>query len=173
MPTTSEGLTISSPYDKMGVRASNTCEIVLDGVRVPKENILGDVNKGFKQFLYTLDGGRISIAALAVGIAQSAFERALQYAKERQQFGKSISNFQAIQFKLADMATEVELARNLVHKAAWLKITINLSAKKRQWQNYLHRKQQAVLRIKQYRFMVDMVICVNMKLNDIFVMRNY
>ncbi|TKI99889.1 acyl-CoA dehydrogenase, partial [Bacillus cereus] len=105
----------------MGVRASNTCEIVLDGVRVPKENILGDVNKGFKQFLYTLDGGRISIAALAVGIAQSAFERALQYAKERQQFGKSISNFQAIQFKLADMATEVELARNLVHKAAWLK----------------------------------------------------
>ena len=81
MPTTSEGLTISSPYDKMGVRASNTCEIVLDGVRVPKENILGDVNKGFKQFLYTLDGGRISIAALAVGIAQSAFERALQYAK--------------------------------------------------------------------------------------------
>ena len=173
VPTTSEGLTISSPYDKMGVRASNTCEIVLDGVRVPKENILGDVNKGFKQFLYTLDGGRISIAALAVGIAQSAFERALQYAKERQQFGKSISNFQAIQFKLADMATEVELARNLVHKAAWLKITINLSAKKRQWQNYLHRKQQAVLRIKQYRFMVDMVICVNMKLNDIFVMRNY
>lgn len=121
VPTTSEGLTISSPYDKMGVRASNTCEIVLDGVRVPKENILGDVNKGFKQFLYTLDGGRISIAALAVGIAQSAFERALQYAKERQQFGKSISNFQAIQFKLADMATEVELARNLVHKAAWLK----------------------------------------------------
>ena len=72
VPTTSEGLTISSPYDKMGVRASNTCEIVLDGVRVPKENILGDVNKGFKQFLYTLDGGRISIAALAVGIAQSA-----------------------------------------------------------------------------------------------------
>ena len=172
VPTTSEGLTISSPYDKMGVRASNTCEIVLDGVRVPKENILGDVNKGFKQFLYTLDGGRISIAALAVGIAQSAFERALQYAKERQQFGKSISNFQAIQFKLADMATEVELARNLVHKA-WLKITINLSVKKRQWQNYLHRKRQAVLRIKQYRFMVDMAICVNMKLNDIFVMRNY
>ena len=116
VPTTSEGLTISSPYDKMGVRASNTCEIVLDGVRVPKENILGDVNKGFKQFLYTLDGDVFQFA-LAVGIAQSAFERALQYAKERQQFGKSISNFQAIQFKLADMATEVELARNLVHKA--------------------------------------------------------
>ena len=172
VPTTSEGLTISSPYDKMGVRASNTCEIVLDGVRVPKENILGDVNKGFKQFYIHLMED-VFQSRLAVGIAQSAFERALQYAKERQQFGKSISNFQAIQFKLADMATEVELARNLVHKALWLKITINLSVKKRQWQNYLHRKRQAVLRIKQYRFMVDMAICVNMKLNDIFVMRNY
>ena len=120
VPTTSEGLTISSPYDKMGVRASNTCEIVLDGVRVPKENILGDVNKGFKQFYIHLMEG-VFQSRLAVGIAQSAFERALQYAKERQQFGKSISNFQAIQFKLADMATEVELARNLVHKATWLK----------------------------------------------------
>ena len=157
----------------MGVRASNTCEIVLDGVRVPKENILGDVNKGFKQFYIHLMEDVFQSQRLAVGIAQSAFERALQYAKERQQFGKSISNFQAIQFKLADMATEVELARNLVHKATWLKITINLSVKKRQWQNYLHRKRQAVLRIKQYRFMVDMAICVNMKLNDIFVMRNY
>ena len=163
VPTTSEGLTISSPYDKMGVRASNTCEIVLDGVRVPKENILGDVNKGFKQFLYTLDGGRISIAALAVGIAQSAFERALQYAKERQQFGKAISNFQAIQFKLADMATEVELARNLVHKAAWLKITINLSVKKRLWQNFSHLRLLVVLQIKRYKFTVDTAICVNMK----------
>ena len=147
----------------MGVRASNTCEIVLDGVRVPKENILGDVNKGFKQFLYTLDGGRISIAALAVGIAQSAFERALQYAKERQQFGKAISNFQAIQFKLADMATEVELARNLVHKAAWLKITINLSVKKRLWQNFSHLRLLVVLQIKRYKFTVDTAICVNMK----------
>ncbi|WP_416826123.1 acyl-CoA dehydrogenase [Ectobacillus polymachus] len=121
VPTNSEGITISSPYDKMGVRASNTCEIILDQVRVPRENILGDEDKGFSQFLYTLDGGRISIAALAVGIAQAAFERALQFAKERKQFGKSISSFQAIQFKLADMAMEIELARNAVHKAAWLK----------------------------------------------------
>lgn len=121
VPTDSEGLKISSPYDKMGVRASNTCEIILDNVRVPKENILGDPLKGFSQFLYTLDGGRISIAALAVGIAQASFDRALQYSKERKQFGKSISTFQAIQFKLADMAMEIELARNMVHKAAWLK----------------------------------------------------
>ncbi|MBX9955167.1 acyl-CoA dehydrogenase [Peribacillus simplex] len=121
VPTDSQGLTINSNYEKMGVRASNTCEIILDNVRVPKENLLGDPDKGFKQFLFTLDGGRISIAALAVGIAQAAFDRALAFSKERIQFGKTISNFQAIQFKLADMAMEIELARNMVYKAAWLK----------------------------------------------------
>lgn len=121
VPTDTQGIKISCNYDKMGVRASNTCEIVLDNVRVPKENLLGDEKKGFSQFLYTLDGGRISIAALALGIAQAAFEKALQYSKERVQFGKTISKFQAIQFKLADMAMEIELARNLVYKAAWLK----------------------------------------------------
>ncbi|WP_100330997.1 acyl-CoA dehydrogenase [Bacillus xiapuensis] len=121
VPTDAPGVKISCHYDKMGVRASNTCEIILDQVRVPKENLLGDSQKGFSQFLFTLDGGRISIAALAVGIAQAALEKAVQYAKERVQFGQPISKFQAIQFKLADMATEVELARNLVYKAAWLK----------------------------------------------------
>ncbi|WP_062198984.1 acyl-CoA dehydrogenase [Massilibacterium senegalense] len=121
VPTDTPGVTINSNYEKMGVRGSNTCEIILDNVRVPRENLLGDPEKGFSQFLYTLDGGRISIAALSVGIAQAAYEKALQYAKERVQFGKSISKFQAIQFKLADMATEIELARTLVHKAAWLK----------------------------------------------------
>ncbi|MGE7760426.1 acyl-CoA dehydrogenase family protein [Peribacillus sp. NPDC097895] len=121
VPTDTKGLTINSNYEKMGVRASNTCEIILDNVRVPKENLLGDPDKGFKQFLFTLDGGRISIAALAVGIAQAAFDKALAFSKERVQFGKSISSFQAIQFKLADMAMEIELARNMVYKAAWLK----------------------------------------------------
>ncbi|WP_028782907.1 acyl-CoA dehydrogenase [Thalassobacillus devorans] len=121
VPTDTPGLTINSNYDKMGVRGSNTSEIILEDVRVPKENILGDPKKGFGQFLYTLDGGRISIAALAVGIAQASLDRALAYAKERKQFGQSISNFQAIQFKLADMAMEVELARNITLKAAWLK----------------------------------------------------
>ncbi|MDY7221662.1 acyl-CoA dehydrogenase [Halalkalibacterium halodurans] len=121
VPTGIEGFTISCNYDKMGVRASNTCELVLENVRVPKENLLGDPTKGFKQFLYTLDGGRISIGALAVGIAQAAFDRALAYANERKQFGQKISSFQAIQFKLADMAMEIELARNMVLKAAWLK----------------------------------------------------
>ncbi|MFD2045765.1 acyl-CoA dehydrogenase family protein [Ornithinibacillus salinisoli] len=121
VPTDTEGVKITSNYDKMGVRASDTAEVVLDNVRVPKTNLLGDPKKGFKQFLYTLDGGRISIAALGLGIAQASLERALSYAKERKQFGKSISDFQAIQFKLADISMEVELARNMVYKAAWLK----------------------------------------------------
>lgn len=121
VPTDSPGFRVSKEYEKMGLRGSNTAELILEDVRVPKSNLLGDPNKGFKQFLYTLDGGRISIGALSVGIAQAAFEAALQYAKERTQFGQSISKFQAIQFKLADMAMHIELARNMVLKAAWLK----------------------------------------------------
>lgn len=121
VPTDTPGLTINSNYEKLGVRGSNTSEIILENVRVPKKNLLGDPNGGFKQFLYTLDGGRISIAALSVGIAQAALEKALSYAKERTQFGQPIAKFQAIQFKLADMAMEIELARNMVYKAAWLK----------------------------------------------------
>lgn len=121
VPTDTDGISITSNYDKMGVRGSDTAEIVLNNVRVPRTNLLGDAKAGFKQFLTTLDGGRISIGALGVGIAQASLDKALQYAKERQQFGKAISSFQAIQFKLADMAMEVELARTMVHKAAWLK----------------------------------------------------
>lgn len=121
VPTDTPGFTITNPYDKMGVRGSDTAELVLEDVRVPADNLLGDPEKGFKQFLYTLDGGRISIAALAVGIAQGALEASLSYAKERKQFGSPISSFQAIQFKLADMAMEIDLARQMVLKAAWLK----------------------------------------------------
>ncbi|PSL45185.1 alkylation response protein AidB-like acyl-CoA dehydrogenase [Salsuginibacillus halophilus] len=121
VPTDTPGFTITSPYEKMGVRGSNTCELVLEDVEIPEDHVLGEPSGGFKQFLYTLDGGRISIAALAVGIAQAACEKALAYAKERKQFGRSISEFQAIQFKLSDMSMEIELARNMVMKAAWLK----------------------------------------------------
>jgi alkylation response protein AidB-like acyl-CoA dehydrogenase len=121
VPSDTPGVTIRNNYEKFGNRGSDTCEIILENVRVPKENLLGDPTKGFSQFLYTLDGGRISIAALAVGIAQAAFEKALAYAKERKQFGQPISKLQAIQFKLADMAMEIDLARNMVLKAAWLK----------------------------------------------------
>src|SRR5699024_6447086 len=94
VPTDTEGITIKGNYDKMGVRGSDTAEVVLENVCVPKENLLGDPQKGFKQFLYTLDGGRISIAALGLGIAQASLDKALTYAKERKQFGKPISSFQ-------------------------------------------------------------------------------
>lgn len=121
VPTDAEGFTIIDNYEKMGLNASNTTELVLDNVRVPKENLLGKRGHGFKQFLTTLDGGRIGIGAMAVGIAQAAYERALNYSKERKQFGKTLSQFQVTQFKLADMAMKIELARNMVYKAAWLK----------------------------------------------------
>lgn len=121
VPTEANGFTILDNYEKMGLNASNTTELVLENVSVPSENLLGKRGEGFKQFLITLDGGRIGIGAMAVGIAQAALEKSLQYAKERMQFGRSISSFQAIQFKLADMAMKIELARNMVYKAAWLK----------------------------------------------------
>lgn len=121
VPTNAEGFTIIDNYEKMGLNASNTTELVLENVRVPKENLLGKRGDGFKQFLVTLDGGRIGIGAMAVGIAQAAFDRALRYSKERKQFGKTLSEFQITQFKLADMAMKIELARNMVYKAAWLK----------------------------------------------------
>ncbi|NGQ94099.1 acyl-CoA dehydrogenase [Brevibacillus sp. SYP-B805] len=121
VPTDAEGFTVIDNYEKLGLHSSNTTELVLENVRVPDENILGKQGDGFKQFLITLDGGRIGIGAMAVGIAQAAYDKALQYAKERQAFGQPISKFQAIQFKLADMAMQIELARNMVYKAAWLK----------------------------------------------------
>ncbi|MET3574745.1 acyl-CoA dehydrogenase family protein [Bhargavaea ullalensis] len=121
VPTDADGFKVIDNYEKMGLNASNTTELVMDSVRVPQENLLGKRGNGFRQFLVTLDGGRIGIGAMAVGIAQAAFDRALRYSKERKQFGKSLSEFQVNQFKLADMALKIELARNMVHKAAWLK----------------------------------------------------
>jgi alkylation response protein AidB-like acyl-CoA dehydrogenase len=121
VPTDAKGFKIIDNYEKMGLNASNTTELVLEDVHVPTENLLGKKGEGFKQFLITLDGGRIGIGAMAVGIAQAAYEKALQYAQERKQFGRSLSQFQAIQFKLADMALKIELARTMVYKAAWLK----------------------------------------------------
>ena len=121
VPTDAPGFSVIDNYEKMGLNASNTTQLVMEDVHVPVENLLGKKGEGFKQFLVTLDGGRIGIGAMAVGVAQAAYEKALQYAKERQQFGKPISQFQAIQFKLADMAMKIELARNMVYKAAWLK----------------------------------------------------
>ncbi|PID17045.1 acyl-CoA dehydrogenase [Sporosarcina sp. P34] len=121
VPTDLKGFKIIDNYEKMGLHASNTTELLLEDVVVPEENLLGESGKGLQQFLVTLDGGRIGIGAMAVGIAQAAYERALKYSKERKQFGKTLSSFQITQFKLADMAMKIELARTMVYKAAWLK----------------------------------------------------
>lgn len=107
--------------DKFGVRASETAELIFDNVRVPESQVIGQVGMGFKQAMQILDGGRISIAALSCGVARGAYEAALKYSKEREQFGNPISNFQAIAFKLADMATQVEAAELLTFQAAYLK----------------------------------------------------
>src|SRR6056300_994079 len=115
------GFSAGKKENKLGMRASETAEMVFDQCVVSDENRLGEVGDGFKQSLAILDGGRISIAALSLGIAKGAFEAALKYSKEREQFGKPISSFQGISFKLADMATEIEAAELLLHKAAYLK----------------------------------------------------
>lgn len=107
--------------DKFGVRASETAELIFDNVRIPHANVIGEVGKGFKQAMQILDGGRVSIAALSCGIARGAYEASVKYAKEREQFGQPIGKFQAIGFKLADMATEVEAAELLTYQAAYRK----------------------------------------------------
>ncbi|MEO6520430.1 MAG: acyl-CoA dehydrogenase [Mucilaginibacter sp.] len=115
------GFTHGKKENKLGMRASETTELIFDNCRVPKENLLGIEGEGFKQAMKVLDGGRISIAALSLGIAKGAFEAAVKYAKERHQFGQPIANFQGISFKLADMATEIEAAELLIAQAADLK----------------------------------------------------
>ncbi len=121
VPRETPGVGVRCDYKKMGMRSSETCEIHFDDVVIPEDHLLGAEDKGFHQFLDILDGGRISIGALSVGVAQAALDASVQYAQQRRQFGKTLSAFQAIQFKLADMAMEVELARTMVLKAAWLK----------------------------------------------------
>jgi len=117
------GFSAGKKENKLGMRASETAEMVFDTCRVPKENILGEVGDGFVQALKILDGGRISIGSNALGTAKGAYEAALQYSKEREQFGRPINRFQAIGFKLADMATEIEASELLIRKAAYLKDT--------------------------------------------------
>jgi alkylation response protein AidB-like acyl-CoA dehydrogenase len=126
-----KGFTIGRKENKLGMRCSDTATLVFDNVRVPGENLIGSVGDGFRQALQVLDGGRIGIAALSVGIAQGALDASLKYGKERVQFGQSIAEFQAIQWKLADMDTEISAARLLTQRAAWMKtkgMDINLSA---------------------------------------------
>jgi butyryl-CoA dehydrogenase len=121
IPQDTQGYTRGPAYEKLGWRASDQHPLYFEDCRVPAENLLGERGKGFNQFLATLDAGRVAVAALSVGLAQACFDEALARAQQRKQFGRSISEFQAVQFKLADMAMEIELARNMVLKAAWLK----------------------------------------------------
>jgi short-chain 2-methylacyl-CoA dehydrogenase len=121
VPNGTSGYEISAPMRKLGWRASDTRELSFRDCAVPEENLLGERGRGFHQFLEILDGGRISVAAMGVGLAQGAYDLAYAYAKEREQFGRPIAEFQAVQFKLADMATEIEAGRALTYRAAWLK----------------------------------------------------
>src|SRR5882672_12365429 len=115
------GFTVGKKEDKLGIRASSTCELLLEDCKVPRSNVLGEVGKGYKIAIETLNEGRIGIGAQMVGVARGAWEYAVKYARERKQFGKSISEFQAIQFQLAQMATEIEAARLLVYNTARMK----------------------------------------------------
>jgi short/branched chain acyl-CoA dehydrogenase len=121
VPNGTPGYEVSKPMKKLGWRASDTRELSFKDCAVPEGNLLGPRGQGFRQFLEILDGGRISVAAMGVGLAQGAYDLAYAYAQERKQFGQPISKFQAVRFKLADMATELEAGRALVYKAAWLK----------------------------------------------------
>jgi short-chain 2-methylacyl-CoA dehydrogenase len=121
VPNGTAGYEVSAPMQKLGWRASDTRELSFQGVRVPEDNLLGERGAGFHQFLKILDGGRISVGAMAVGLAQGAYDLAFAYARERHQFGKPISSFAAVQEKLVDLATELEAARHLVYRAAWEK----------------------------------------------------
>ncbi|MFO7799736.1 acyl-CoA dehydrogenase [Rhodohalobacter sp.] len=116
-----EGFSVSKKENKLGIRASSTCELLLEDVRVPKENVLGEVGKGYKVAIETLNEGRIGIGAQMIGVAQGAFDAAITYTKERKQFGKAIADFQGVQFQLSEMATQLEMARLLVYNAARLK----------------------------------------------------
>ena len=121
VPNGTSGYSISAPMQKLGWRASDTRELSFQGVRVPEENLLGARGEGFHQFLRVLDGGRISVGAMALGLAQGAYDLAFAHAKERRQFGQPIAKFQSVQAMLVDLATELEAARHLVYRAAWEK----------------------------------------------------
>lgn len=126
-----KGFSTGKKENKLGMRSSDTAELIFENVEIPEENLIGEEGQGYKQALQILDGGRIAIAALSVGIAQGALDASLKYSKERKQFGKTLSEFQGTQFKLSDMATELDAARLLTYRAAWTRMEgrdINLPA---------------------------------------------
>lgn len=117
--STAPGFSIGKKEKKLGIRGSATCELIFENARIPKDNLLGELGKGFKIAMMTLDGGRIGIASQALGIAQGALDETVAYVKERKQFGRAIANFQNTQFQLANLEVKVEASRLLVYKAAW------------------------------------------------------
>jgi alkylation response protein AidB-like acyl-CoA dehydrogenase len=121
VPADTPGFSVGRIEDKLGLHASSTGELIFEGVRIPADHLLGEQGGGFRTFLKILDGGRISIGALAVGLAQAALDASIPYAQEREQFGRPIGAFQGVAFMIADMSTEIEAARQMVHRAAWLK----------------------------------------------------
>ena len=150
-----KGFSPSKKENKLGLRASETASVVFEDCQVPDENRLGEVGQGFVNAMEILDGGRISIAALAVGIAQGAYESAVRYSQERQQFGKPISEFQAVQFKLADMGTQIDAARLLMYRAAWMKDE-GKPLKNHRWPSSLLLKSVCGSAKKPFRCMVVM-----------------
>ena len=164
VPTDAKGFSVLKKEDKMGIRASDTVTLGFDGCRIPKENLLGDLHKGFTIAMETLDGGRIGIAAQALGIGQRALEESTKYAKERQAFGQKIADFQAIQWKLADMVTEIDAARLLTYRAAHLedrgqRHTYESSVAKLFASEAAHRAVDAAVQIHGgYGFIKDYVV---------------
>ena len=136
IPSKTPGFAVGRHENKLGIRSSSTTEMVFNNCRIPAANLLGTENKGLNVALTTLDGGRIGIAAQAVGIAEGALDEAVKYAKDRTQFGSRIADFQAIQFMLADMATEVEVAKTMLYRVAWMKD-----------QHIRHTKESAILKL--------------------------
>ena len=158
VPADAEGLTRREMHGKMMWRSSNTGELYFDNVRVPAKNILGKRGEGFKIMMETLDNGRLSIGAMGLGLAKGALDLTLKYANERVTFGKPIAKHQAVGFKLAEMATRIEAAENLMYKAAWLKQEGKPFQKKQQWQNYIVQKLQSIVQEKVSKLSVDMVL---------------
>ena len=167
------GLSAGKIENKLGVRASDTAALHLDGLRVPKENVLGELNGAYEHILQVLHGGRVGIGAMAVGIGCGALEEALKYAKQRQQFGKPIAQFEAIQWMLADIATELDAARLLVLRAARLKDTGQPFPRLLRRQNSMRRKPPRAPRAKRFRSTAAMATSKIIPWSAIFAMPSY
>jgi len=175
-----KGLSIGKKEDKLGMRASDTTSLSFENLEIPEENVLGEVGSGFSDALKILDRGRAVIGALALGIGRGALEESVKYAKERRAFGKSISEFQAIQWMIADTVTELEAAKMLIYRACWMHDQ-KMFAKKESsmakpprknlpWPNFMLRKQHGEHVIGVFKFMVDMVMSPSIQLNVTTVM---